>query len=56
MNAEALNINAATLAPKQQIKRVYLPTKAKQTVMIEGSAAEASATLVDKLRNEVRVL
>ena len=56
MNAEALNLDAALLMPKQQIKRVYLPSKAKQTVMIEGSAAEAAAILVDKLKNEVRVL
>jgi len=38
------------------IERVYLPLKAKQTQMLEGTAKEAAAKLVEKLRFEVRVI
>ena len=55
IDAAGLGIEAATLAPKQQIRRVYFPQKSKQTQMIEGSAAAAAATLVEKLKNEARV-
>jgi electron transfer flavoprotein beta subunit len=41
----------------QHIERVYLPVKAKQTQMLGGGDAKAGATqLVEKLKNEVRVL
>jgi electron transfer flavoprotein beta subunit len=43
-------------APVATIERVYLPRKAKQTQLLEGSAKEAAAKLVDKLRFEVRVI
>lgn len=55
LDAAALGLDAATLAPKQQIKRVYFPQKSKQTQMIEGTSAAAAATLVEKLKNEARV-
>lgn len=55
LDAAALGLDAATLAPKQQIKRVYFPQKSKQTQMIEGTGAAAAATLVEKLKNEARV-
>ena len=38
------------------VARVYLPPKSKQTQMIEGSAKQAAAALVEKLKFEVRVL
>ncbi len=38
------------------IERVYLPQKGKQTQLLEGSAKEAAAKLVEKLRFEVRVI
>lgn len=38
------------------IERVYLPLKAKQTQILEGSAKEAAMKLVEKLRFEVRAL
>jgi len=38
------------------IERVYLPRKSKQTQMIEGSAREAAAKLIEKLRFEARVI
>jgi electron transfer flavoprotein beta subunit len=39
-----------------QIARVYLPHKSKQTQMLEGSAKEIAAKLVEKLRFEVRAI
>ena len=46
----------AGLAPRQKIVALYAPQKAKQTVMITGSAAEAAKELVKRLREEARVL
>ncbi len=43
-------------SPTATIERVYLPRKSKQTQMIEGSAKEAAAKLIEKLRFEVRVI
>jgi electron transfer flavoprotein beta subunit len=44
------------LAARQKIVSLYAPQKAKQTVMIGGSAAEAAKELVKRLREEARVL
>jgi electron transfer flavoprotein beta subunit len=38
------------------IEKVYAPVKSKQTQMLEGSAKEVAAKLVEKLKFEVRVL
>jgi electron transfer flavoprotein beta subunit len=46
----------AGLASRQKIVSLYAPQKAKQTVMITGSAAEAAKELVRRLREEARVL
>jgi electron transfer flavoprotein alpha/beta subunit len=43
-------------SPDQRITRVYAPEKSKHTEMIGGSAAEAAHTLVERLRDEARVL
>lgn len=40
----------------QQIARLYVPEKTKQTEMLEGAPAEVAKKLVDKLRNQLRVL
>jgi len=42
--------------PTATIERVYHPQKGKQTQMIEGTAKEAAAKLVEKLKFEVRVI
>jgi len=42
--------------PTAVIERVYLPQRTKQTQMLEGTAKEAAAKLVEKLRFEVRVI
>ena len=44
------------LQPTVTIDRVYAPVKTKQTQILEGSAKEAAAKLVEKLKFEVRVL
>jgi len=46
----------AGLHPSQQILSLALPTKAKQTQIITGSAGEAARELVRRLREEARVL
>ena len=47
---------AAAGAARQKITALYAPQKAKQTVMIGGSPAEAAKELVKRLREEARVL
>lgn len=46
----------AAVAASQSLQRVYVPAQDKHTVMLEGSAAEQATALVDKLRNEARVV
>jgi electron transfer flavoprotein beta subunit len=43
-------------ANMQKIERMYIPQKTKKTEYLEGSAGEIAKKLVDKLRNEIRVL
>lgn len=51
-----LGLSAGDLAPRQKVTRVYVPEKHGQTEFFEGGAAEIAAKLVDKLKNEARVL
>ncbi|MGH9405019.1 MAG: electron transfer flavoprotein subunit beta/FixA family protein [Terriglobia bacterium] len=51
-----LGLSAADVAPKQKISRVFVPAKTARTEFLDGSAKEAAARLVDKLKNEARVL
>ena len=46
----------AGLQPAQQIVALSLPSRAKQTQIIGGSAAEAAKELVRRLRDEARAL
>jgi electron transfer flavoprotein beta subunit len=43
-------------AARTTVARVYLPQKSKQTQMLEGSAKEVAAKLVEKLKFEVRAI
>ena len=52
----ALGGNETEWAPTQQIRRLYLPQKAKQTQFIYGRPQEAAAKLVEKLKFEARVI
>lgn len=49
-------VQAAIGENLQKIERVYVPQKTKQTQPIEGPPGEVARKLVDKLRNELRVL
>jgi len=40
----------------QKIEKLYIPQKTKKTEFIEGPPAEVAKKLVEKLKNEVRVL
>ena len=42
--------------PTAVIERVYLPQRTKQTQILDGTAKEAAAKLVEKLKFEVRVI
>ena len=46
----------AEWAHRQQIRRVYVPQKTKQTHFLEGPPREAAARLVEKLKFEARVI
>jgi len=46
----------ATLAPRQQILKLYVPQKQKRTEMLTGGPAEVAKALVKKLREDARVL
>src|SRR6201985_2485302 len=49
-------LQSAVGANLQKIERMYIPQKTKKTEYLEGSASEIAKKLVDKLRNEIRVL
>lgn len=40
----------------QEIQRLYIPQKTKKTEVLDGAPAEVAKKLMDKLRNEVRVI
>jgi len=40
----------------QKIERMYIPQKSRKTEYLEGPPSEVAKKLVDKLRNEIRVL
>jgi electron transfer flavoprotein beta subunit len=40
----------------QKIEKLYIPQKTKKTEMLEGAPADVAKKLVEKLKNEVRVL
>ncbi|HEY4683505.1 MAG TPA: electron transfer flavoprotein subunit beta/FixA family protein [Candidatus Acidoferrales bacterium] len=57
---EILTLSRADLGVRltatQKVERIYVPTKSKKTEMIQGSAREAAARLVEKLKHEARVI
>jgi electron transfer flavoprotein beta subunit len=40
----------------QKIEKLYVPQKSKKTEFLEGSPAEVAKKLVEKLKNELRVI
>src|SRR6202163_4836395 len=53
ISRESLGI---THEPTQRIERIYVPTKTKKTEFLTGTPKEAAAKLLEKLKNEARVL
>ena len=50
-------VRGADLSPNQQkIEKMYVPQKSKNTEFLEGPPAEVAKKLVEKLKNDVRVL
>jgi electron transfer flavoprotein beta subunit len=56
MRTLAANELGAAVAPVAVLEGISMPQKQKSTQMIEGDAKTAAATLVEKLKFEVRVL
>lgn len=56
LTLQDLGLPPESLAQRQRITRVYIPEKISQTEFIEGSPQEIAARLVDKLKNEARVI
>jgi electron transfer flavoprotein beta subunit len=48
--------SAAPSAPRQRIVSIYVPVKAKQTKLLQGSPADAAKELVKLLRGDARVV
>jgi electron transfer flavoprotein beta subunit len=53
---EIRRVPAGPIVARQEIVALYVPEKAKKTEFITGSAGEAAAALVRKLREEARAL
>jgi electron transfer flavoprotein beta subunit len=53
---KGVDYSADGAAASQILQRVYVPSQDKHTTMIDGSADEQAVALIDKLRNEARVL
>ncbi len=51
-----LGLTVEKLAPRLRMSRVYVPVKTAQTQFLEGTPKEVAARLVDKLKNEARVI
>ena len=56
LTAQDLGLDAEALKPRQMISRIYIPPKTAQTEFIDGSPKEIAERLVDKLKNEARVI
>ena len=51
-----LGLTPEELAPRQRILKVYVPPKSSHTEYLQGSPKEIAVQLVDKLKNEARVI
>jgi electron transfer flavoprotein beta subunit len=56
LTAAGLGLHKEQLSAKHRILKVYVPPKAAKTEFLNGSPKEIAARLVDKLKNEARVL
>ena len=51
-----LGLSPEELAPRQRILKVYVPPKSSRTEYLQGSPKEIAVQLVDKLKNEARLI
>lgn len=56
LSAGDLGLSLECLRPRQRITRVYMPQKFAKTEFLEGSPKEIALKLVDRLKNQARVL
>lgn len=56
LNMAGLGLSPQDIAPRQKISKVYVPVKTAKTEFLEGSPKDIAARLVDKLKNEARVI
>ena len=56
LSVQDLGLDSSVLASRMEFRRLYVPQKSKQTQFIEGSAGEVASRLIEKLKNEARVL
>jgi electron transfer flavoprotein beta subunit len=56
LTAVDLGLSPEDLTPRQKISKVYVPVKKGQTEFLQGNPKEIATQLVDKLKNEARVL
>jgi electron transfer flavoprotein beta subunit len=50
------DVQSAVSGNLQKIEKLYIPQKSKNTEFLEGSPAEVAKKLVEKLKNELRVI
>lgn len=51
-----LGLSREDLSPRQRFLKVYVPPKSSQTEYLQGSPKEIATRLVDKLKNQARVI
>lgn len=56
LKAGDLGLSEGALLPRQKIKRIYIPEKSANTEFIEGTPKEIAQKLVDRLKNQARVI
>ena len=56
LTAPDLGLSREDLVPRQRALKIYVPAKATHTEFLQGSPKEIATRLVDKLRNESRVI
>jgi electron transfer flavoprotein beta subunit len=55
-NVPLAEVQSAIGANLQKIEKLYLPQKSKNTEFLEGPPAEVAKKLVEKMKNELRIL
>jgi electron transfer flavoprotein beta subunit len=49
-------VSPAAVAPRQKILSLYVPERAKKTEILSGSPTDVARSLVQKLRDDARVI